>query len=116
MQGRYRGHLLGEDLGQPEVGHRDLPRARLLEQDVLRLDVAVDDAVRVHEGEHLEHLPNHVLRVPLAEGAALHDALKQRAARRALLLSARLGLGVGLGLGLGLGFELGFGPPRAPSR
>ena len=36
----------------------------LLEQYVLRLDVAVDDAVRVHECEHVDELPHHVLRVP----------------------------------------------------
>ena len=52
----------------------------LLEQDVLGLDVAVDDAVRVHEGEHVDELAHHVLRVPLAEGAALHDPVEQRAA------------------------------------
>ena len=34
----------------------------------------------VHEGEHVDELAHHVLRVPLAEGAALHDPVEQRAA------------------------------------
>ena len=34
----------------------------------------------VHEGEHVDELAHHVLRVPFAKGAALHYPVEQRAA------------------------------------
>ena len=58
--------------GQPEVG--DLDRAVVVDDDVLGLDVAVDQALGVRLGERLEHRVEHVEGRPRREQALLaHD-------------------------------------------
>ena len=48
------GRLLAEQLGQPEVG--DLHPAPLVDEDVLRLDVAMDDPLVVGELQGIANL------------------------------------------------------------
>eukprot|EP00966_Prymnesium_polylepis_P167288 3867494-Prymnesium_polylepis.1 len=76
--------LLAEDLGEPEIGHLDVPAVGRDQEDVLGFDVPVDDAVRVHEGQHREELADHVYCDRLGERAAGHDSLKQLASLGAL--------------------------------
>jgi len=56
-----------------------------LEQDVLRLEVAVEHAARVHVVDRGEELRDDSARVVLDEGALLHDPLEQLAAVRHVL-------------------------------
>lgn len=65
---------------------RDAAAARLLhQQDVLRLQVAVDDAVLVAVGDGGDEAAHDGLRVALGELRALLDVVEEAAARRELL-------------------------------
>ncbi len=63
---------------QPEVG--DLHRAALAEQDVLRLDVAVDDPALVRSGQTGQDAVDDIEGLARAEPAALAQQLPQRPA------------------------------------
>jgi len=59
---RQAGHVAVEDLGDAEVEHLDEVGlvAPLLDHDVFRLEVAVDDVVRVRFAQRREHLRHDV--------------------------------------------------------
>jgi hypothetical protein len=70
--------LLVERAGDAEVG--DLGRALLVDQDVLRLDVAVDDVARVREAERSRDLDRVGDRLPDRQFAEAADAVLERLA------------------------------------
>ena len=81
---RCRHQCVGtlDDLGEPEVGQLD---ARIvvvrLEQDVLGLEVAVNNALGVHVRDRRRQLSNDLARLTLAIPLLLTDAIEELAAR-----------------------------------
>ena len=73
-----RGRIVGR-LGDPEVGHEHVSGG--IEQDVVGLDIAVDDALAMGVREGVRNLPRNARRV--ADGQAL-VALQELAQRRAV--------------------------------
>ena len=67
--------LAGHRAGQAEVG--DLDRAVVVDDDVLGLDVAVDQALGVRLGERLQHRLEHVEGGPGREQALLAQDVAQ---------------------------------------
>ncbi len=65
---------------EPEV--HELGRAALVEEDVRGLEVAVDDPLRVHEGESLSEVADDARRLDRVEQSLALDARLERAARR----------------------------------
>ena len=76
---------LREERGQPEVGDLDLVEARAAQQDVLRLEVAVEDGARVAVVHSRDHLPKVAARHLLLHLARLGDPVEQLAAAAQLL-------------------------------
>ena len=68
-------HLARAGAGDPEVGHLQPPVR--VDDDVVRLDVAVDDAVSVGEAERGQHLARVVDRDPDRRRASADDQLLQ---------------------------------------
>ncbi len=68
---------LGADVGDPEVGHQRAAAA-VLQQDVLRLQVAVDDALRVRVAHGPGHVAQHPGRPGRGERARGADPVCQR--------------------------------------
>ena len=79
---RQRWVAFSEESRQPKVGHFDVVRTR--QEQVLRLEVAVNHADRVHEGQRERDLTNDVCCVCLAVSALVADALEDFAAVREL--------------------------------
>jgi hypothetical protein len=70
-----------QDAREAEVGQLDVRVVGVRgEQDVLRLDVAVDDALGVQVLERLQQLEHDLGRVALGEGLLGNDAVEQLAA------------------------------------
>ena len=77
-RGLHQVGLLVEKLAQPKVGDlADCVRALGSHQHVLGLQVAVGDALVVHELQRLEQLVSGALRVGLREVANVDDAVEQ---------------------------------------
>jgi hypothetical protein len=64
----------------PKFGHQRASRARL-QQDVVRLHVAVHDAASVRVGECPGHLAQHARRVGRRQGTARAESLAERLSR-----------------------------------
>mmetsp|Transcript_41282 Transcript_41282/g.102334 ORF Transcript_41282/g.102334 Transcript_41282/m.102334 type:complete len:327 (-) Transcript_41282:45-1025(-) len=90
--GRLHDSLLTHHLGQPEVGQLDrrIGRRRGVEQ-VLRLEVAVADVVRVQVLQRVRDLPHALGRILLGIRATRDDAVEELAARDELHHEVDLG-------------------------
>jgi hypothetical protein len=70
-----------DDCGESKVSHEDVARVRLLQKDVLRLEVAMYHVPLVEEGDGLKEVLGDVLAATLSKGTVLDQGLKKLTTR-----------------------------------